>query len=166
MRLVPRSRRARVAVGVAAAGLVVAGVYVARVVTSPAYGVAAAPRGDAPECARIEKGYPDHLAGRERAPGGAAGVAVWGDRAVVSRCGMTPPAPTPELCVNVDGVDWVLREARSRDGRKVVITYGRDPAVEVSVSDRVTELDAVLVDLSKAVKPIRQHHKCLDSRGR
>ncbi|MGY0062135.1 DUF3515 family protein [Streptomyces sp. LZ34] len=158
------SRKARVTVGVAAAGLVVAGVVVVRVVSSPAYGVEAAPRGDAPECERIAKGYPSSLVGRERAHGGAPGVAVWGDRAVILRCGMRPPLPTVDTCVKVNDVDWVIEEAKLHSGRKVLITYGRDPAVEVSVSDRVAEIDGVLVELSKAVKPIRQQRgKCLSA---
>ncbi|MDX3224693.1 DUF3515 domain-containing protein [Streptomyces sp. ME19-01-6] len=155
------SRKGRIAVGVAAAGLVVAGVVVVRVVSSPAFGVEAAPRGDAPECGRIAKEFPSRLDGRERADGGAAGVAVWGDRAVVLRCGMSPPLPTADPCVEVNGVDWVVEEAKSRDGEKVVITYGRDPAVEVSISDRVAGIDGVLVELSKVVKPIRQQRECL-----
>ncbi|MFD8868245.1 DUF3515 family protein [Streptomyces sp. NPDC059590] len=155
------SRTARIAVGVAAAGLVVAGVLVVREVSSPAYGVEAAPRGDAPECGRIAKGYPADLAGRERARGGAPGVAVWGDRAVILRCGVRPPLPTVDACVNVDGVDWVVEEAKLSTDRKVLVSYGRDPAVEVLVSDRVAEIDGVLVELSKAVKPIRQERKCL-----
>jgi hypothetical protein len=153
------SRKARIAVGVAAAGLVVVGVVVVRVVSSPAFGVDAAPRGDAPECGRIAKGFPSSLDGRERADGGAPGVAVWGDRAVVLRCGMPPPPPTTDPCVSVNGVHWVIKEAKFRDGKKVVITYGRDPAVEVSISDRVAGIDGVLVELSEAVKPIRQQRK-------
>jgi len=148
-------------VALAAAGLIAGAVLVLREADSPAFGVQAAPRGDAPECARIARGYPSGLAGEDRVSVSLPGVAVWGDGAVTLRCGLEPPAPTVDPCINVDDVDWVYEQSKSRDGHKVVITYGRDPAVEVSISDRVAGTDEVLVELSRAVQSIGQTGKCV-----
>ncbi|MFI9029211.1 hypothetical protein [Streptomyces sp. NPDC053560] len=76
---------------------------------------------------------------------------------------MRPPAPTVDPCATVNGVDWVFRERRSRNGAKVIVTYGRRPAVEAVVSGRVTAVDAVLVDLSRVVEPIEKYTRCLNS---
>ncbi|MGW1373779.1 DUF3515 family protein [Streptomyces sp. NPDC002446] len=159
--MVRLSGRSRVVAGVAVAGAVVAGAVVVREMNSPAFGVEAAPSGGGPECTRIANGYPDRLNGQERDRVDLPGVAVWGSGAVVLRCGLTPPRPTTDTCVSVDEVDWVLREARSRDGRKLLITYGRHPAVEAAISDQAPELDALLVELSRIVKPLRQHEHCI-----
>lgn len=143
------------------AGLVVAGVaaLVVHEVNAPDYGVRAAPRADAPACGRLD--YPDRLGGQRRKDVSTAGVGVWGDGAVVLRCGLTPPAPTVDACVDIDDVDWVWRDAGSRGGSKVLVTYGRDPAVEVEISSRVDAVDAVLVEMGRLVKPIAQKSKSL-----
>lgn len=160
--LLRRSGRARTAVVLAAAaGLVAGAALVVHEVNSPAFGLEAAPRGDAPECARVAKDSPDGVGGQRRADVTLPGVAVWGDGTVVLRCGLRPPAATVDPCLTIDEVDWVWREARSRAGEKVLITYGRDPAVELTVSDRVGAIDEVLVELSHAVEPIRQKNKCV-----
>lgn len=156
-----RPHRKRVALALAVTGLVVGAALVVHEVDSPAFGVRPAPRADAPECARIAEGYPSGLGGQRRATVSMAGVAVWGDGAVTLRCGLNPPEPTIEACIDIDDVDWVWRGATSRGGSKVLVTYGRDPAVEVRISDRVGAIDEVLVELSRAVKPIAQKSKCI-----
>ncbi|MHC3473240.1 DUF3515 family protein [Streptomyces sp. 7R007] len=158
---VTSGRGKRVAVALAAAGLVAGTVLVVREANSPAHGLSAAPRGDAPPCARVTDASPDALDGRERAGTGLPGVAVWGDGAVTLRCGLAPPAATVDPCIAVDGVDWVWRPSTGHDGRRVLVTFGRDPAVEVSVSDRVAGIDEVLVELSGAVRSIRQGERCV-----
>ncbi|KUN91284.1 hypothetical protein AQJ84_36985 [Streptomyces resistomycificus] len=159
-----RSGRARTAVVLAAAvGLLTGTALVVTELNSPTFGLEAAPRGDAPECARVAKDSPDGVGGQRRDDVTLPGVAVWGDGSVVLRCGLRPPAPTVDHCLTVDDVDWVWREARSRDGEKVLITYGRNPAVELTVSDRVTAIDDVLVELSHAVRPIRQKNECVSA---
>ncbi|MFC0602895.1 DUF3515 family protein [Streptomyces palmae] len=157
-----RFRGRHAAIGAAVAVLVAGGVLIVRETTSSEPGIQAAPQGDHPRCARIAARYPSVLAGQRQEPGKGPGVAVWGDEAVVLRCGLRAPDPTPEPCVNVDGVDWVVEEARSQGGKKFVITYGRHPAVEVAISDRLTGIDEVLVELSHSVKPIRQQEECIN----
>jgi hypothetical protein len=155
------SRRVWFVLGPAAAAVGLTAVLVARELTSPTYGIEQAPRADAPACARIARDYPATLDGHRLAGSGTPGVAVWGDKSVVLRCGLEPPAPTTDLCVTVDGVDWVYQQAESRDGRKVIITYGRSPAVEVSISAQDTAVDGALVELSRIVRPIRQNNHCI-----
>lgn len=155
--------RGRVVLGLAGAGavagLVAGSVLVVREVRAPEFGVRAAPHADAPACGRLD--YPERLGGQRREDVSTAGVGVWGDGAVVLRCGLTPPEPTVDACVDVDGVDWVWRGVGARSGSKVLVTYGRDPAVEVEISSRVDAVDVVLVGLSRAVKPIPQGAKCI-----
>lgn len=144
-------------------GLVVvaAAVLVAYKLNSPTRGIVQAPHAGDPACGRLARGYPATLGGQKLAGGGPPGVAVWGDRAVVLRCGVQPPLPTTDLCVTVDGVDWVYREAASGNGRKVAVTYGRSPAVEATISTQDTAVDSVLAQLSRLVHPIYQQHRCL-----
>ncbi|MCX5050168.1 MULTISPECIES: DUF3515 family protein [unclassified Streptomyces] len=154
------SRRTRAAVALGLAGLVAGTLLVVCEVNSPAEGVRAAPRGDAPECHRVAQGFPPGLAGLDRTDTDVPGVAVWGDGAVTARCGLRTPDPTLDPCVSVDGIDWVWRP-KSPDGARVLVTYGRDPAVEITLSARVAAVDDVLVELSRAVRPLAQHDKCI-----
>lgn len=155
----PLGRRGRVVAGVVAAGLVVGAVLVVRELNAPAFGVRPADRADDPACARIAAAYPSGLGGEHRASVSTPGVAVWGDGAVILRCGLEPPEPTVDACVDVDDVDWVWRERTGAD--RVLVTYGRDPAVEIRISGRVTAVDDVLVELSRAVRPITQTATCV-----
>jgi hypothetical protein len=154
------SKRGLAAIGLVGGAAAVTAAVVAQRSTSPAVRVEPAARADDPACARI--------AGHERDDTSTPGVAVWGDGTVVLRCGLEPPARTTDPCFGVNGVDWVFRESRSAEqGRKILITYGRNPAVEAFVSDRITEIDSVLVSLSDVVKPIeRKDGKCILPNGR
>lgn len=158
-----RMSRTRIAAVAAAIGALLVGSLVVRHRSEPGYGIASAPRAERPECEQAATRYPDRLAGQNLSFTGRPGVAVWGDNAVVLRCGLTPPAPTLDPCATVNGVDWVFREGRSENGKKVIITYGRTPAVEAVVSDEVTAIDTVLVDLSRLVEPIKKYTKCLNA---
>jgi len=157
---VVRVSRARTAV-VAVAVVLTAGVLVS-CGDSPGEGVTAAPHAEDAACKQLAARYPDRLGGQELTFTDRPGVAVWGDNAIVLRCGVELPVPTLDPCATVDGVDWVSREERSKDGGKVVVTYGRDPAVEAVVSDEVVAVDDVLVDLSALAEPIRTYTKCLN----
>ncbi|MFG2356747.1 DUF3515 domain-containing protein [Streptomyces sp. NPDC048521] len=156
-----RARRTRAAAGVAASGLVVAGALVVQELSSPVFGLRQGPQAKDPACARIAAHYPDRLDGHRRGRITFEGLAVWGHGAVRLRCGLTPPAETKDPCVAVNGVDWVLREAASRGGRKLLVTYGRRPAVEVSLADSVRQTDTVLMELSRLVAPVPRNERCL-----
>ncbi len=148
-------------ISVTAVSALVIGALAVREWSLPEYDVAAAPGGGSPACEQASHRYPHRLAGQELTFTGRPGVAVWGDSAVVLRCGLKPPAPTVDACVSVNGVDWVFRDGQSVGGKKVIVTYGRNPAVEAVISDHVAAIDGVLVDLSKMVKPIKKYSKCL-----
>ena len=165
MRVRGWSRRGRAAVGVAVAGLLAGAGLVAGELDSPVFGLAQGPRAGDPACARLADRYPDRLGGADRDRVSFAGLAVWGHGEVELRCGVDPPGPTTDACVSVDGVDWVWRERAGDGARKDLVTFGRSPAVEVSVANSVTALDTVLLDLSHLVRPIAADGKCLESTG-
>ncbi|MFI5976788.1 DUF3515 family protein [Streptomyces sp. NPDC051452] len=156
-----RARRRRAAAGLAAGGLLVAGVLVARELSSPVFGLRQGPLAKDPGCARIAGHYPDRLDGDRLDPVTFEGLAVWGHGTVRLRCGLIPPAPTTDPCFAVDGVDWVLREAGSHGGRKLLVTYGRRPAVEVSIADSAGHTDTVLSDLSRLVASLPLDDHCV-----
>ncbi|MFJ9565645.1 DUF3515 family protein [Streptomyces fuscichromogenes] len=157
-----RARRGRTAAALVVAGLLAGAGLVAGELDSPVFGLAQGPFAADPGCGRLADRYPDRLAGATRDRVTFAGLAVWGHGAVELRCGVNPPGPTTDACVSVDGVDWVWR-ASAAGGRKKLVTFGRSPAVEVSVSDSAAGLDVVLVDLSRLVGPIRQGAGCLSA---
>ncbi|WP_432037425.1 DUF3515 domain-containing protein [Streptomyces cucumeris] len=157
------TRRQWLAIGTTGAVLALAAVFVVREVTSSASGIEAAEHADSRACAGLADGYPDTVAGKDRDRVDVPGAASWGDGAVVWRCGLTPIPPTVDPCVTVNGVDWVLREAESTGGRKSLITYGRTPAVEVTIRDDTTAIDAALVDISRMATPLRKYTKCIST---
>jgi hypothetical protein len=108
----------------------------------------------------MAKSFPAKLGGLGRSDVNAPGVGVWGKGEVVLRCGLRPPLASTNPCVNVNGVDWLVESADPQTNGKTIITFGRRPAVEVSLSDRTPEVDATLVDLSRLVKPIHQQDRC------
>lgn len=152
------------AAGLAGVGLVAGGGLVAGELGSPVFGLTQGPFAQDPACARLADRYPDRLGGATRDRVTFQGLAVWGHGAVDLRCGVNPPAPTTDACVSVDGTDWVWRQTAG-DGRKKLVTYGRSPAVEVSIAGSVASPDAVLVDLSHLVSPIPERDKCLAGSG-
>ncbi|MER6016339.1 DUF3515 domain-containing protein [Streptomyces bluensis] len=127
------------------------------------YSVTAAPDGGSKGCASVVSELPRSVMGKEKRETTGAGTAAWGDAGIVLRCGVTPLNPTINLCMTVDGVDWVLDEAKAKKGGpRTLTTYGRHPATEVTVNDSALSPGDVLVDLNRAVKQIPQgDHKCL-----
>ncbi|MFD6026799.1 DUF3515 family protein [Streptomyces griseoluteus] len=157
----PPTRRTRSALfaGVCVLG---AAAVIGYAVTGRDPGVPQARDAGAPACARIAGAAPDSLGGFSRWDTDVPGVAVWGDRDIVLRCGVTPPGPTKDMCVSVDGVDWVVDSRQSTGTRKVIVTYGRVPATQV-VFEGGEKTDAALIDLSHLVAPSRQGRHCVDS---
>lgn len=91
-------------------------------------------------------------------------VRAWGKRpehAIIARCGVVPPGPTQDACIDVDGVDWVQRSL-GKDGYQYV-TYGREPGIEVLVPSDIGGTPATyLPAFTKAAKEIPQgSHKCI-----
>ncbi|MEV6574784.1 DUF3515 family protein [Streptomyces sp. NPDC051577] len=126
------------------------------------YGVPAGPFARTAPCTEVVARLPDHLMGRGRDAVDGAGTAGWGGRAVVLRCGVEPLAPTIDTCVDVNGFDWVLDDARvKRDGVWVFTTYGREPAVEVSFTRGSQPAGDALVTINDALGGLVRTAKCL-----
>ncbi|MFD5888661.1 DUF3515 family protein [Streptomyces sp. NPDC060334] len=153
------SRRRSVLVrAVAAASLCVA----VAVWSLPDYSVPAGPFARTAPCSDVVARLPENLMGRGRDAVDGEGTAGWGARAVVLRCGVEPPAPTIDTCVNVNGFDWVLDDARvKRDGAWVFTTYGREPAVEVAFARGSQPAGDALVTINDALGSLAQKTKCL-----
>lgn len=125
-----------------------------------------------PKCASVTVLLPDTVAGKKRDQTNAQATGAWGNPVVVQlRCGVTPLGPTTQPCVTVtsgqDSVDWVLTNDPDSDVLTYV-TYGRTPAVEVTIQHGkggVSDAN-VLPDLAQAVAAIPQSkvHKC-DAQG-
>ena len=126
--------------------------------------VTLAPAAADPACGRLAAALPSTLLKQDRrdTEPSAPSVAAWGDPAIILRCGVTPPGPTTDQCIAVDGVDWVARPLGTggADGYEFV-TYGREPAVQVLVPRHYVPETFALTGLTAAVKAIRQgEHHC------
>jgi hypothetical protein len=136
-----------------------------------------APFASDPVCAEVLQQAPAAVTGLIRRTTTSQGSRAWGENGeVVLRCGVEPPAPSTQRCVRVTGadggsVDWIAVE--SAHGW-VFVTYGRRPAVEVSVrrepGDGRTEAGsdvvpaqptAALVDLAPALAATAVERSCL-----
>jgi hypothetical protein len=157
---------------VIAAVLAVAAASVLTGCSSPV-SVAAAPFADDPVCAEVILALPDELADVPRRDTTSQGTAAWTDGdardAIVLRCGVEPLPPTTEQCVSATDatgttIDWVTVAADEEAGTPwTFTTYGREPAVEVTVPTSVTSerSSSFLVDLGRAVAHAEQTRKCL-----
>lgn len=123
-----------------------------------------APNAQAPECADVMLALPDEVDEFERRDTASQSTAVWGDpSAIVLRCGMEPIGPTTDPCVAPGDVDWVMRED---DDHVQLISYGRDPAVEVLLdTDEVDESATMNAQfaLSSPVTAIEQTRECTEN---
>lgn len=111
-----------------------------------------------PVCADIILGAPPEVLGFARAETSSQGTAAWGsgEDTIVMRCGVTPPGPTSDLCTTLaDGngveVDWIVRELE--DGVFLYTTYGREPAIDVTVplSAAPDQPSGAALDLSQVI---------------
>ncbi len=127
-----------------------------------AHRVSAAPHAGDAKCGEVIDRLPDGIPGASRDWTLGEATAAWGGQKAVFRCGAEELQPNINLCVTVDGVDWVLDEARlKRDGVSVLRTYGRSPAVEFTYSGPREEVGGILAALNPAVKWLPQQRKCV-----
>jgi hypothetical protein len=122
-----------------------------------------APLADDPACAAVAARWPDQVAGRPRVTvaGDPRGVAAWGDPVIVARCGVVPPPPSTNDCVAADGVDWVARGGGQPASGMVFVSYGRSPAIEVTVPAAYAPEPMVLGAFAEAARQIGQgEHRC------
>lgn len=120
--------------------------------------VPAGPDAADPVCADIVLGAPPTVLDLERTETSSQGTAAWGsgEDTVVMRCGVTPPGPTTDLCTTLADendveVDWIVREVD--EGTFLYTTYGREPAIDVSVpiSAAGDQPSAAALDLTQVV---------------
>lgn len=154
-----RSSRPRRWTGaLAAVGLVALGAC------TPTITVEVAPDATDPLCASIVLALPENLGGAERLRTTSQATAAWGvqSSAITLRCGVEPPGPTTEACQAIEdasgtSVDWLVVENED-EGSWTFTTYGRVPAVEVTVPDGVAT--APVVDLNRSVSLAPQSRHC------
>ncbi|MBT2476020.1 DUF3515 family protein [Microbacterium sp. ISL-103] len=91
-----------------------------------------------PACAQVSVLLPDAVGDLDRVWTDAQATGAWGDPTVVLRCGVEPPAPSTEVCTTIGGVDWLVLD--QEEERQRLVTYGRDPAIEVVIR-RGEEID-------------------------
>lgn len=118
-----------------------------------------APHAADPECAEVMLAMPEVIGEHPQRETDSQGTSVWGSPSrVVVRCGVEPPGPSPEHCVNADGVDWLALEEDSADWR--LISYGREPAVEVLLDVEEVPSSTVMLALAGAVERVEQSREC------
>lgn len=139
----------------------------------PTVQVEVAPNAADPRCASVVLALPDPLATYPRLSTTSQATTAWGDPAapIVLRCGVEPPGPTTDRCVTATdaagtSVDWIaVEDAPGSDGGSgwTFTTYGREPAVEVTVPPEVTQDNSTsfLVDLAPAVSKTAVHRACV-----
>ncbi|GAA2729085.1 DUF3515 domain-containing protein [Cellulomonas aerilata] len=140
---------------------------------SSAVSVGAAPFAGDPVCAQVVLALPDELGVARRTETTSQATAAWTDGdardAIVLRCGVEPLPPTTDQCVTATdesgtSVDWVTVPGDEAAGTPwTFTTYGRLPAVEVTVPTSVTSerSTSFLVDLGRAIAHTEQVRQCL-----
>lgn len=113
-----------------------------------------------PDCAAFMVQLPDAIGALERRTTNAQSTAAWGDpAAVIARCGLAEPGPSTLPCFTVDGVDWLRDD--SGDPNFVFTTFGRTPAVEITVDSTVASGTEALDSLSNSVGQIVPTGACI-----
>lgn len=140
----PRSRRLAALAGAAAVSALLAG-------CSSTVHLEPADDANNPACASVSVLLPDNVAGFDRVWTDAQATGAWGDPTVVLRCGVEPPAPSALVCTTLGGVDWLVLE--QEEERQRLVTYGRDPAVEVNIR-RGEQIDfqSIVDSISKSIQ--------------
>ncbi|WP_430593478.1 DUF3515 domain-containing protein [Humidisolicoccus flavus] len=126
--------------------------------TACAAPVAMEPADDAtnPGCAEVVVRLPQTL-GDERSgtvleerETNAQGTGAWGNpSAVLLHCGVPLPAPSDAQCLTVGGVDWLV--TGQEEMVYTVTSFGRDPAVQLTIDTNLVTTSTVLDALSLAV---------------
>ncbi|MEV8251136.1 DUF3515 domain-containing protein [Microbacterium sp. NPDC076768] len=120
----PRSRRLALIAGAVALAAMLAG-------CSATTHLEPAADANNPACASVSVLLPDSVGDYERVWTDAQATGAWGDPTIVLRCGVEPPAPSSLVCTTLGGVDWLVLE--QEEERQRLVTYGRDPAIEVNI---------------------------------
>lgn len=113
-----------------------------------------------PTCAAVSVLLPANLSGFDRVWTDAQATGAWGDPTIVLRCGVEPPAPSTLNCTTLGGVDWLVLD--QEDERQRLVTYGRDPAIEVTIRrgeeiDFATVVDKLSATIQSGLAPATAH---------
>lgn len=101
---------------------------------------------------------PPEISEQQKRQTNSQATAVWGDPAqLVLRCGVTPPPPSTDPCVSVNGVDWLAKEGEES---WTLTTYGRTPATELVFDPNVIPSSTILATLSSAASKIPAQRTC------
>lgn len=112
------------------------------------------------DCAEIVVRLPDRLVDTDRRQTDAQATAAWGSpAAVILHCGVAAPGPTTDRCISIDEVDWV--EDASEAPVFTYTSYGRDPAVEVTIDTRLIPGSEALIDITTAVAALPAEGGCV-----
>ena len=149
----------------AALALAAGAIVLAGLLSGCAATVALSPAADATsaKCASVVVLLPDTVSTLAQRETDAQGTGAWGEPPdIVLRCGVAVPDPTSKLvCVTVDGIDWLRNDAKAPVF--TFTTYGRDPAVAVTINSKDVKADGnqALNDLAIAVAEIPSKHHCI-----
>lgn len=141
----PRSRRLAPLIGALIAAVALAG-------CSTTVHLEPADDANNPGCADISVLLPQSVGGFDRVWTDAQATGAWGDPTVVLRCGVEPPAPSDLVCTTIGGVDWLVLE--QEEERQRLVTYGREPAVEVNIRrGEQVDFQAIVDTISTSIQP-------------
>jgi hypothetical protein len=123
--------------------------------------LAPAPRAGDAACVAALATLPTMVLGHTRTPIDVTGAAAWGEPPITLRCGLPEQPPSPDRCLTIGDIDWVIDDA----GDPIVFTtYGRSPAAQVRVPlhYRRENATAALVDLATVAGSLpRTAHSCV-----
>ena len=136
------------------AGAILSGLCIALSVVgcSSTVSLKAATDANHPTCAEVTVRLPASVQGQGRRWTDAQSTGAWGDPvSIVLTCGVAAPGPSALPCYELGGVDWLALDQEENVQR--AITYGRTPAVLVSVT-RESGLDfaSVLEELGDVTR--------------
>jgi hypothetical protein len=128
---------------------------------SPTVALTSAANATSAKCASVVVLLPDTVSTLPKRDTNAQGTGAWGEPPdILLHCGVPVPGPNSLECVTVDGIDW-LRKVEPNEVTTFT-TFGRDPAVAVTVNSKNVRADGnqALNDLAIAVAKIPAKHHC------
>ncbi len=121
-----------------------------------------APAANDPKCADVIVRLPDAILTLQQRETDAQSTAAWGDpTSVILRCGVKVPIVSSLPCVNPESVFWLRDD--SDKAFWTFTTYGRDPAIAVSISktDKAVSPGQVLDTLDGQIAFLPKNgHEC------
>ncbi|MEW2259758.1 DUF3515 family protein [Streptomyces sp. NPDC047869] len=113
-------------------------------------------------CTQLAARYPDRIGSLHRDPAATPGTAAWGGGALTARCGLDAPERTSDPCATIEKVDWVWQVHTGDATHQTLISYGRDPALEVRIDKTKVAPDTALMSLTPlAARLPPDGHECI-----